>query len=82
MKKRNIYKNTYLKFIIREAKRNNCLCEIKRNKHFRVRLTSLKTSKSETLTVCSTPSSSNYIATLEKDVISCIEKIDKSNSLK
>jgi hypothetical protein len=80
MKKRNIYKNTYLKFILREAKRNNCSCEIKRSKHFRVRLTSLKTCKSETLTVCSTPSDANYDAILKKDVLNCLERIDKSNS--
>ena len=82
MKMRNIYKNTYLKFIIKEAKRNNCLCEIKRNKHFRVRLTSLKTSKSETLTVSSSPSDINYDTILEKNVLSCLERIETENSLK
>ena len=80
MKKRNINKNTYLKFIIREAKRNNCSCEIKRNKHFRVRITNLETTKSEILTVSCSPSDNKYEIFLAKELRICFNKINSSNS--
>jgi hypothetical protein len=80
MKKRNIYKNTYLQFIIREAKRNKCTCEIKRNKHFRVRLTSLDNKKSEVMTVSCSPSDNKYEIFLEKELKICLNKINSSNT--
>ena len=80
MKKRNIYKNTYLKFIIREAKRNKCTCEIKRSKHFRVRLTSLNNNKSEVMTVSCSPSDNKYEIFLKKELIICLNKINSSNT--
>lgn len=80
MKIRNIYKNTYLKLVIREAKKNNCICKITRSKHFKIRITNIENGKTEVMTISSSPSDNKYDIFLENELKNYMRKITNSDT--
>jgi|Laugresbdmm110sd_1035091.scaffolds.fasta_scaffold405023_1 hypothetical protein len=80
MKRRMIYKNHHLRWLIKELKNYKCTYKIGRNKHFKVEVTNLDNNLKHSMTISSSPSDRNYEIYLKKEFYYCLNKIGIDNS--